>query len=531
MNTIPVILILLPIVAACLIYLIHKPWISALTYFCQIALTVLLVQYSQFLTSMNQHELVIGPWSAWIGVGLKNDKVSLVFLWLTLLFWWIILLYVWNYRKRDYKFMFFLFFLEGTFIGLLQSNDLFNLFVFIDITTILSTILIIYEKDGYAIKSGIYYLLFNSVGMLFYQLGFIILYTSMGTLNMTVLCTRLAQTHHSNLLQTAYVFFLVAVFVKSAVFPVYNWLPRAHSAAPSAISALLSGLLVKSGIYAFLRIQALFSYQFMNGFFLYLGLLTALSGVIFALCQKDLKQILAYHTVSQIGLIVTGLSQPASILYLGGFTHLVYHSLFKGLLFFCAGMIVHHYQKRRVTEIRGVFKAMPAVSIAMIIGMVSITGGFLTNGYLSKSYLTYGMDKMPFVAQFLYQIVNFGTVASFIKIAQIFFGQPASITEKSDRLQLLSIGTLAAACLILPWTHIAIWDFFGFSMTPVSLFSWQKVMLYCLQLAVGTAFVLAISRREPRLIYHIRHFQIGFGPSNALMLFFLILLALSAQLL
>lgn len=531
MNSTPIIIIFIPIITACLIYLIHKPWISALTFICQGALSLVLFQYSGYLQAVKSHELIIGPWSAWIGVGLKNDLLSLCFLWLTLLFWWVMLFYIWSYRKRDYKFLFFLFFLEGTFLGLLQSNDLFNLFVFIDITTILSTILIIYEKDGYAIKSGIYYLLFNSVGMLFYQLGFIILYSSLGTLNMSLLAERLTLVPHSNMLRAAYLFFLVAVGVKSAVFPVYNWLPRAHSAAPSAISALLSGLLVKSGLYAFLRIQSLFSFTFMNEFFFYLGLFSALSGVIFALSQKDLKQILAYHTVSQIGLIVMGLSHPNTVLYLGGITHLVNHALFKGLLFLCAGIIIHHYKKRRVTEIRGVFQSMPVVSVTMIIGMISITGGLLTNGYLSKGYLTYGVSHYPLWVKWLYQVVNFGTVASFVKVAQIFFGQAPNGKREIRAGQWAAVGLLAFACLLLPWIHEPFWKIFGLSMPHLALFSWNKAVLYSIQLLTGIGVVHWIANHEPHFIRFIRHFQLGFGTSNALMLFFLLLMVMSANLL
>ena len=530
MNITPIIIILIPIITACLIYLIHKPWISALSFVCQGTLTLILWQYSRFLDTVGMHDFVVGPWTSWIGVGLKNDLLSLSFLWLTLLFWWVTLFYIWSYRKEDYKFLFFLFFLEGTFLGLLQSNDLFNLFVFIDITTIISTILIIYEKDGYAIKSGVYYLLFNSVGMLFYQLGFIFLYTTMGTLNMTLLAERLAMVPHSNMLRMAYLFFLVAVGVKSAVFPVYNWLPRAHSAAPSAISALLSGLLVKSGLYAFLRIQALFSFDFMNEFFFYLGLFSALSGVIFALCQKDLKQILAYHTVSQIGLIVMGLSTPDTMLYLGGITHLVYHALFKSLLFLCAGIIIHESQKRRVTEIRGVFQSMPFISIAMIIGMLSITGAFLTNGYLSKSYLTYGLnDHAPWI-KWLFQAVNFGTVASFLKITQIFIGKPSNGKKELRAGQCIAVGILAFACLLMPWVHESLWANFGLSLPHLKLFTWNKALLYSIQILTGVAFIRWITIREPRLMRSIRHFQIGFGTSNALMLFFLLLMVLSANL-
>ena len=531
MNAVPLIFIFLPILIALLIYLIHRPWVSTLGFLCQGILSAALFFYTRFVQTTGTHDIIVGPWSKAIGVGLKNDLLSLAFLWLTLLFWWVILAYIWSDRKEDYKFLFFFFFLEGTFMGLLQSNDLFNFFIFIDITTILSTILIIYEKDGFAIKSGVYYLLFNSVGMLFYQLGFIFIYSSMGTLNMTLLAERLALVPHSPLIRFSFLLFLVAVGVKSAIFPVYNWLPKAHSAAPSAISALLSGLLVKSGLYAFLRIRTLFSFDFMNEFFFFLGLFSALSGVIFALSQKDLKQILAYHTVSQIGLIVMGISQSNTQLYLGGITHLINHALFKALLFLCAGIIIHHYQKRRVTEIRGVFRTMPFVSITMLIAMISITGGFLTNGYISKSLLTYGLAEHANWVRFLFQVINLGTMASFLKISQIFFGPALQNKKQVNPGQWFAIGTLALACLAIPWVYQPLGTIFGLHISHVSLFTSEKLLIYLIQATLGFGLVRWLMKKEPKPVRAIRHFQLSFGASNSLMLLFLLLMIAAADLL
>jgi len=530
MNLIPIVIIFVPIITACIIYLVHRPWITALGFLCQGFLTLTLFRYSQFVQQLGLHELGIGGWPAHIGIGLRNDRLSMAFLWLTILFWTIILLYIWAYRKRDYKFLFFLFFLEGAFLGLLQSNDIFSFFIFVDITTILSTILIIYEKNGYAIKSGVFYLLFNSVGMLFYQLGFIFLYTAMGTLNITILTERIATAPHSNLLLLSYLFFLVAVGVKSAIFPVYTWLPRAHSAAPSAISALLSGLLVKSGLYAFLRMQFLFSAPHMNDFFFWLGLVSAISGVIFAISQSHLKQLLAYSTVSQIGLITMGLSQPNSLLYMGGITHLFNHAIFKSLLFLCAGVIIHRTGKKKLCDIKGILSTMPWLSAAMIIGMLALSGGFLTNGYLSKSLLLYGLEGKPAIATLAFHFVNLGTIIYLLKLSQIFFGHAAQPQKPIVLGQRLAITILATTCLVLPWFKHDLWAYFGLSLPHISLFTLEKAIIYGAQLAIGFWFVKRVIRQEPKFMRSIRNFQFGFGSSNALMLLFLILMIVSANL-
>jgi multicomponent Na+:H+ antiporter subunit D len=372
--------------------------------------------------------------------------------------------------------------------------------------------------------------LFNAIGMLFYQLGMILLYTSLGTLNITLLTERLALVPHSQLLRLARVFLMVAIGVKSAFFPVYTWLPRAHSAAPTAISALLSGLLVKSGLYAFIRMESMFPLPDLNEFFFWLGLLSAVSGTIFALSQSKLKSLLAYSTVSQIGLIVMGVSHPGTVLYLGGITHLFNHALIKCLLFLCAGIVIKGYGKSRIRTIRGVFRTMPLLSIAMIIGMVSITGGFLTNGYMSKSLLSYGLEDKVYMAQIIYHVVNLGTIAYFLKMSSIFFGPAQPDVKKPSGFQLAAVSILAATCLVIPWINDSLWAYFGQDLPHISLFKGSKAILYESQILIGLGLARWLLKGEPRGMKTIRDFQFGFGASNGLMLLFLLMMTMASKL-
>jgi multicomponent Na+:H+ antiporter subunit D len=167
------------------------------------------------------------------------------------------------------------------------------------------------------------------------------------------------------------------ISVKSALFPLFTWLPKAHGVAYTSLSALLSGLLVKGGLYLFIRVHVyMFGYDTYNmtEVFFYIGALTALVGVVLALVQKDLKQILAHHTISQIGLMMMGLSYGYGLSFTGGLMHIINHALFKSLLFLCAGLIIYEYKTKKIYAIRGVFRSMPLTSIFLIIGMLSISG-------------------------------------------------------------------------------------------------------------------------------------------------------------
>jgi Formate hydrogenlyase subunit 3/Multisubunit Na+/H+ antiporter, MnhD subunit len=171
----------------------------------------------------------------------------------------------------------------------LQANDFFTIFVFIELMTIISTILIVYKRDSYSFRAGFYYLLFNSIGMMFYLIGVAVIYQSIGTLNMTLAKEILPSMFSNPFIQMSYIFIIVSMGVKSAFFPVYNWLPKAHGAAPAAVSALLSGLLVKSGLYVFIKIGLVFQPWLLKEYLLYIGLITSLSGTIFAIAQKRYK--------------------------------------------------------------------------------------------------------------------------------------------------------------------------------------------------------------------------------------------------
>src|SRR6056297_3715009 len=352
MDFAPIYLIFIPVVASIFVYLTNDNYSNAVAFMGQAVISVIAVRYFQLQNGFEHaHSVILGGWSPVIGIVLRNDRISIVFVFLTILIWWSVMLYSWKSRGKDSQFMFFLMFLEGIYLGMLQTNDMFSIFVFIELITIVSAVLILYKKDGESVRAGLYYLIFNSMGILFYLVGMAMLYNAFGTLNIELLTDRIAEVNNVNFISTAYIFIMAAVGVKSAFFPVFNWLPKAHSAAPSSISALLSGLLVKSGLYVFIRLSDIFQITTFNRFFFIIGFFTALSGIIFALSQKDIKQILAFHTISQIGIIMMGLNSVNESTYIGGLIHIFNHAMFKSLLFMGAGVIINTYGIRRITDI------------------------------------------------------------------------------------------------------------------------------------------------------------------------------------
>jgi len=527
MINIPIILIFIPVVTSILIYLFKWRHMNLIAFAAQLVMTVLAIHYYLYYRgAFELTHIVLGGWDARIGISLVNDELSMSFIFLTLFTWWMVIIYTYAFGKTKHTFLFFLFFLQGVFLGLLQSNDLFNLFVFFELTTIIVTILIAYKKVGESYRAAIYYLLLNTSGVLIFLLGIILIYFNFGTINMVEITQLMHTVEDTTLLRLSYLFMMGGISVKAALFPVFTWLPRAHGVAQSAISALLSGLIVKGGLYLFFRLNFLyegagFAY---SDFFFYVGALTAIVGVMFALSQKDMKQILAYHTVSQVGIIMMGLSSVDEEVFFGGVMHTFNHAFFKSLLFLGAGMIIKVYRTRKVGDIRGVARTMPLVSIFMIVGMLSITGAPLFNGFISKSIIMYGFAETS-VRYWILFAVNIGTATSFVKMAQIFFGPktvsyPMRHLAQNTAMMMLALGCIILGNFYIPFTT----GFFGIPFDTVGEFHIGHFFDYAVTVGIAYMIFRFIVAKDYRPIRLIREYQVSFETANYVFIVYLVAL-------
>lgn len=528
MSQIPVVLIFLPVLTALLIYLFKWRHMHLLALLTQTAMSVLaLVYFFYFKDQFEATHIILGGWSdVRIGISLANDGLSMAFIFLTLFIWWSVLTYLYKHGKTEHTFLFFLMFLQGVFLGLLQSNDLFNLFVFFELTTIIVTILIAYKKTGESFRAAIYYLLLNTSGVLLFLIAIVMLYNLYGTINIRVLSEVIHIHADTTILKFAYVLMMTGISVKAALFPVFTWLPKAHGVAQSAISALLSGLIVKGGIYLFFRINFMFeqaSLPYHNIFFV-IGFLTAIVGIVFALSQNNIKLMLAYSTVSQLGLIMMGLSSFEVATFYGGILHTFNHALFKALLFLGAGVIIAVYRTKKLSEIRGVFRTMPIISVMMIIGMLSITGMPFFNGYISKAIIKYGFDDSLLRTLGLY-LVNIGTTTLFIKMSHIFFG-PKMLSYPMKHLpQNITLLALAFGCLVFGNFYVEIMNaFFNIDYSHIGRISIQGILDYGFTIIVGLLIYRYVLLKDRRLVRGIRDFKISFETANILFIAFLTVL-------
>lgn len=475
-------------------------------------------------------ELVAG-WSDWISIKLVADGLSTPMVLLTTIFISGTFIFSTRATYMDNTFMFLVLLLETAIIGVFLSGDIFNIYVLFELGMLSVAILIMYKRDKQSVYDGMFYLMMNFIAMAFMLLGIGYLYRNIGVLDLMALNTQIATLDDPRTVVVPYALIMTAVALKAALLPLFGWLPRAHGApsAPSIVSAILSGVQVKVGVYLLVRLQWVFAPAIDAApFFALLGFLTAVVGFLLAVAQKDIKLILAYHTVSQVGLIVMGLNLGPEIAYWGGLAHIINHALFKGLLFLTAGIIIEEYGTRYYSEIRGVFRRMPAIGLAALAGVLGITGAPFFNGSISKYFIEQGLGG-DFGGIAMY-IINFGTLLSFVKYSTILFGK-SSVDKPVDRDPFVAgISILfGLACLSMGiFGGPAIELIFAQSYTVTGAYSAQKITTFLATLILGVLTYKYFVTRIGDFLEQIRSYRFNFNQVTVFMTtFFFALMAYS----
>ncbi|NQT10599.1 MAG: hydrogenase [Desulfobacteraceae bacterium] len=321
-------------------------------------------------------------------------------------------------------------------------------------------------------RAGYLYFVFSHVGAMFIFAGFGVAYAHTGSLGFGQMVS-LPDTFKL----IVFILFFIGFGSKAGVFPFHVWLPHAHPAAPSHISAVMSGVMIKVGIYGIIRMYVLLNYHspVIGGIVLAAGCISGVLGVVYALGQHDLKRLLAYHSVENIGIILIGTgigmigvssgNVPMAILgFSGGLLHVLNHAIFKSLLFMGAGMVLKKTGTRTIDILGGLIKKMKITGTTFLIGSLAISGLPPFNGFVSE-FLIYiggfkgvGLDRMTF-AMSLIAIISLAVIgglalACFTKVVGVVFqGEPRSAAAENVDEQgfsmLAPMLVLAGFCLII----------------------------------------------------------------------------------
>jgi proton-translocating NADH-quinone oxidoreductase chain M len=274
-------------------------------------------------------------------------------------------------------------------IGILFSADLFTLFIFWEIMCLCSYTLVAFHKEKWeAIEASFKYLIMSSVGSITILFSLSFLYGLAGTLNIKMLSISFLEVETNVMVYIALVMLIVGFGLQAGMVPFHTWLPDAHMAAPNAISAILSGIVVKAGIFGLLKILLIIFNKLMwQNTIIVLSLLTMFIGNISALFQDDVKRLLAYSTIANIGYILLGIAIGSQRALTGSIFHILNHAIIKALLFLTTGAFIYRTKTRSLKDLAGIRKFMPITGTFFIIGVLSLSSFPFLNIFWSEFIL------------------------------------------------------------------------------------------------------------------------------------------------
>lgn len=383
-------------------------------------------------------------------------------------------------KESPGRFYTFLLLFVAGMVGVVAVSDLFFFLVFWEIMTLMSYFLVIYEKDDpVALKAGFKYFLMTHIATVFMIIAAVALFVIGGSFSFSAIGGTLAllAVQKPLLLSVLLACFFIGFATKAGVYPFGTWLPDAHPAAPSGVSAILSGVMIKMGVYGILRIfvfllPVTFSSVLWGGVIALFGTISLVLGASLALMQKDSKRLLAYSSISQIGYMLLAIGMGIALLkdapalaalaLMAGLFHLVNHAFFKSLLFLNAGSILFKAGSRDLNHLGGLWAVMPLTGLTCVVASLSIAGLPPFNGFASK-WLIYQVTVLGGVKQPIYLLfgvlaifISAVTLAYFVKfLSTTFFGEmPGALKNKVapgevPGSMLLPQILLAAFCLLL----------------------------------------------------------------------------------
>ncbi|MDZ4133840.1 MAG: proton-conducting transporter membrane subunit, partial [Dethiobacteria bacterium] len=392
-----------------------------------------------------------------------------------------------NHEKNQGRFFtFFMLTLAGT-VGVPLAGDLLSLLLFFELMSLASYVLVVHTQTDEAYSAGNLYLYLGIFGGMCLLTGMGLFYFNSGSLSIAPQAALLEGLN--GYYAVAAVLFIIGFGIKAGMFPLHIWLPKAHPVAPAPASALLSGIMIKTGAYGIIRVMnmiyapssdaltvssmtasvdALWAQLSGAGYvIIWFGIVTMFFGALMAILQNNIKKMLACSSISQIGYIIMGIGVAAYLGYegamgLGGAAyHILNHAFFKSTLFLAAGAIVYLTGELNMSRLGGLKEKMPFTAVVVLIASLGIVGMPLFNGYASKTLLHHAIVEAfehhhvysLYIAEKIFTLTSAGTVCYFLKFLYFTFWRPAPLSLKEIKpepmLMKVSMGILGASMLFI----------------------------------------------------------------------------------
>ena len=395
----PALQVVVPLMAAPICLLFRRApaatWAIAMavSWFCLAVSVTLLLQVLDSGTIVYE----MGGWAAPWGIEYRVDLINAFVLVIVSAIGAVVTPYSWTSIRREVSprrvYLFFTMFnlcLSGL-LGIAITGDAFNLFVFLEISALSGYALIAMARDRRALTAAYRYLVMGTVGATFYVIGVGLLYMMTGTLNMADLAVKLPQVAGTRTVLAALAFLTVGLGLKLAMFPLHTWLPNAYTRAPSVVTAFLAATATKVAVYALIRVYFtifgqvdIFETVPIREVLMVLAIIAMFAGSLVAIFQENVKRLLAYSSIAQVGYMVLGISFATVTGLSGGIIHLFNHALMKCALFLVMGCVFYRVGGVNLKGFEGLGKRMPLTMAAFVVAGLSLIGVPLTVGFVSK---------------------------------------------------------------------------------------------------------------------------------------------------
>jgi multicomponent Na+:H+ antiporter subunit D len=347
--------------------------------------------------------------------------------------------------KQTYFYVLYLLSLTGM-LGIVATGDAFNVFVFLEISSLSAYALIAMGNKRQALWASYQYLIMGTIGATFILIGIGLLYQMTGTLNMQDLSHRLVGVEQSRTVFVAFAFVMVGVCLKLAMFPLHLWLPNAYAYAPSIVTAFFAATSTKVAVYLLIRFSfSVFGLSFsfatipLQTIFIALGLIGIFVASISAINQINVKHLFAYSSIAQIGYMIIGFSLSTITGLTATLLHMFNHALMKSAIFLALAAVIYRVGNVELNSLRGLGRQMPLTMSAIVIGGLSLIGVPLTVGFISKWYLLMALIEQGWWPVAV--LILIGSMLAVIYVWRIvevaYFKDPLNVDETAKEAPLI----------------------------------------------------------------------------------------------
>jgi len=469
----PIIQIILPMMAAPVCLVIRHPhvvwiWAVAISWLCLPISVSLLMQVMDTGTIVYE----LGGWAAPWGIEYRIDTVNAFVLVIVSAIGAVVMPYARLSVEKEipvsriYIFYAMMLLCQTGLMGIAITGDAFNLFVFLEISSLSSYVLISFGTDRRALTASYRYLIMGTIGATFYIIGVGLMYNVTGSLNIHDLSKLIPEMASSRTVHAALAFLTVGLGLKVALFPLHMWLPNAYTYAPSAVTVFLAATATKVAVYALIRVTYtifgtvdILDFVPVRDLLMGMALIAMFVGSAVAIYQVNVKRMLAYSSVAQIGYMILGLSFDTVNGVAAGIIHLFNHAMMKGGLFMVLGAVMYRIGSVHLHDMAGLGKKMPLTMAAFVGGGLSLIGVPLTVGFVSKWYLIQAaLEKGWWPVAALIVISSLMAVIYVWRVVEVIYMQPAGPAAEN--------ATEAPLSLLIPtWILIGAAVYFGIDAT------------------------------------------------------------------